>query len=94
MCKLPPEIQESVEKEEEHQGQPKDTLSFPCLHALYQNITPYKDSRTACLGRFIYCLILRVLMVIILCNPSFLWFLSDVDYCTGYPPLIVCITAS
>ncbi len=74
MCKLPPEIQESVEKEEEQQGQPKDTLGCPCLHALYQDITPRKDSRTACLGRFIYCLILRVLMVIILCRECNLWF--------------------
>ena len=55
MCKLPLEIQESVEKEEEHQGQPKDTLGCPCLHALYQDITPYKDSRTTCLGTLLYC---------------------------------------
>ena len=70
MCKLPPEIQESVEKEEEHQGQPEDNPGCPCLLQDIQYVTSDMDSRTACLGRFIYCLILRVLMVIILCNPS------------------------
>ena len=69
------------------QGQPRLSLFI-----VIQCVVADKDCRTAYLGRFIYCLILRVLMEIVLCNPSFLWFLSDVDYCTGYPLLIICIT--
>lgn len=47
------------------QGQPRLSLFI-----VIQCVVADKDSRTTCLGRFIYCLILRVLMEIVLCNPS------------------------